>query len=70
MNYGLGIVLENIMLFYNLDIFIMLFFQLRINNNYIYIYGNLSVVEFYIYIYMYQFLFNYLYNSLLYASKQ
>ena len=70
MNYGLGIVLENIMLFYNLDIFIMLFFQLGINNNYIYIYCNLSVVEFYIYIYMYQFLFNYLYNSLLYASKQ
>ena len=52
MNNEFGIVLENIMLFYILDIFLMLFFQLGINNNFSYIYGNLSVVEFYIYIYV------------------
>jgi hypothetical protein len=52
MNNEFGIVLENIMLFYILDIFLMLFFQLGINNNCLYIYGNLSVVEFYIYIYV------------------
>ena len=40
------------MLFYNLDIFIMLFFQLGINNNYIYIYIVIYQWQSFIFIYI------------------